>query len=248
MNTLRVIIHRILASPSGLSGGKRTGLVLSLCVVLFLSGANTWASSLPTISGVSPIDVDTFIDDSVELTVYSYAFEGSGSSVPGEITPPLLDDQCLLVYLIENTSAEQAEADFLQIANPDTVDVIGLGTVNSIVPSGYQENERHNPAQYYTGLGGDTDSIIRYQWFDVPEYGLQYLHQGEWALVSLRVLGLCDEVLATAGHTSTGGVNRGIPGPIIPEPASLAVFLGGLLIAFRRGAFRSTVSRRGHFI
>jgi hypothetical protein len=239
MNIVRAINKSLLISAS-VAGRKAIGLaiLLSIALVLFVTGNVHAGMAWPTISGIAPDDAGTFVDNDVELTVYGYSFTGAGSSVPAEITPPLLEGQTLLVYLIHNTTAQQAEADFLQIANPDEVDVISLGAVNSILPSGYQESGRNNPDQYYTGSGENSNEVIRYQWFDVPRYGVYYLQPGEWSLVSMRFLGITEEVEGTGGSTSTGGADELILGPNIPEPTSLAVFLGATaMLILRRKSF-----------
>lgn len=155
------------------------------------------------------------------LTVFSYIFDTTSSSLPGNLT--LDPGEMLFMYLLDGLYISRTVSlDYFSVGNPQLVPINTVAYEDNIVPSGYNAVDFQAPYTY--GYAGPSQATVfnysgdfsnPYCTLDPDEFSLVYY---------IAVASAYGQVPASA---SGGGVgdNGLVPGPI-PEPAT--IFLLGL--------------------
>jgi len=178
-------------------------------------------------------DVFTSPDGDWEAVVYSYAFVGvdGADDVPVGLPDPA-DGQTLFAYVPQMVDAATASIDQFQVGTPFGDMVLVAGHSETILPEpGFDEEDRQNPSGTQVSL---------------PALSVTYLYNGdysfdagEFSVLYFLSEGVPGQVPATMRGGASVTDEQEILGPI-PEPASGALMLGGILYAVltRRNAGR----------
>ncbi len=210
------------------------GIVFLTCVCLCASSA--LGGVFPSIGGTpteTDEDVFTSPDGDWEAVVYSYAFVGvdGADDVPAGLPDPV-DGQTLFAYVPQMVDAATASIDQFQVGTPFGDMVLVAGHSETILPEpGFDEEDRQNPSGTQVSL---------------PALSVTYLYNGdysfdagEFSVLYFLSEGVPGQVPATMRGGASVTDEQEILGPI-PEPASGALILGGILYAVltRRNAGR----------
>jgi hypothetical protein len=207
-------------------------LAAILTAILFI--ATGPVSAVPVIGG-DPIYTqanDDFSGGQTDwsLTVFSYVFDTTSSSLPGSLT--LDPGEMLFMYLLDGLDISRTVSlDYFSVGNPHLLPINCVAYEDAVVPAGYDSADFQAPYTYgYAGPSQATvynysgDFLNPYCTLDPDEYSLVYY---------IAVAQGYTQVPASA---SGGGVgdNGLVPGPI-PEPATIFLLgLGALALVRKR--------------
>jgi len=205
------------------------GLVtISLVGILSANGL----MAIPIIGG-DPIctDEDYFFSDSWEMTVYSYVFDETSSSLPGT-TLELDPGEMLFMYLLDVPQTSSSSIEHYTIGNPQLmlVDPDAVGFEDTVVPAGYESRTREDP--YNCGYNSTAEATNFAYFGDVFDERCT-LDPDEYSLVYyIAVSDAYGSVPATANSAGLGST-RSVPGPV-PEPTTICLLGLGVLALLRR--------------
>ena len=122
-------------------------LAVSLIAIVFIVSVPAMAVPVPDIGG-EPIYTqvnDDFSGLQTEwgLTIYSYVFDDTSSSLPGSLT--LDPGEMLFMYLLDSPSEKTVSIDYFSVGNPYLVPINTVGYEDNVVPSGYDVADREDP-------------------------------------------------------------------------------------------------------
>ena len=172
---------------------------------------------------------DIFSAGGWAMTVYSYVFDETSSSLPGSLA--LDPGEMLFMYLLDVPLASSTSIDHYTIGNPSLMAINECGFENTIVPLGYELRTDEDPYDYrYSGAAQAT--VFTYfgnvsdPWctLDPDEYSLVYY---------IAVSDVYGPVPATANSAGFGST-RAVPGPAVPEPATICLLALGTLVVLRK--------------
>ena len=192
-----------------------------VCAVSALGGV------IPSIGGTpteTDEDVFTSPEGDWEAVVYSYAFVGADEAddVPAGLPDPI-DGQTLFAYVPQMVDLATASIDQFQVGIPFGDLVLVAGHSETILPEpGFVEEDRQNPSGTQVSL---------------PAMSVTYLYNGdfsfdagEFSVLYFLSEGIPGQVPATMRGGASVTDEQEILGPI-PEPASGAIMIGGILYA-----------------
>jgi hypothetical protein len=164
------------------------------------------------------------------MTVYSYVFDETSSSLPGAFA--LDPGEMLFMYLLDVPLASATSIDHYTIGNPELMAINECGFESAVVPAGYESRTHEDPYDYrYSGTAQATvftyfgNLYDPYCTLDPDEYSLVYY---------IAVSDVYGPVPATANSAGFGST-RAVPGPAVPEPATICLLgLGALVVLSKR--------------
>ena len=205
---------------------------IALSAIVLILAIPASANLIPDIGGdaIYRQENDDFSGGQTDwsLTVYSYVFDNTSSSLPGSLT--LDTGEMLFVYLLDGVDIlKTVSMDYFSVGNPFLLNINTVGVENNVVPTGYDITDFQAPYTYgYAGPAQATVFNYSGNFFDPyctlepEEYSLVYF---------IAVASAYGQVPASA---SGGGVgdNGLVPGPV-PEPATVLLFGLGALALIR---------------
>lgn len=206
------------------------------CVVLGLLASSAYG--VDSLGGDSVAsDFDTFSANFFGITwkveVSSFVYDQTSLTVPLGAPDPGAGET-LLAYVTNNTGnglpSDIAVNDF-SIGNPDALPILAQGAALAI-PLGFNPLDRSDPRNFFIN-----PLSVQYNWQNLafPPPATTVLNVGQWSVVYFLFEGTWTNV---NGTIIGGGIpdNESIPGPMIPEPATLLMFgISFGLMCFRRG-------------
>jgi len=214
---------------------KKSAAILT--AIVFIVTVPVSAVLVPDIGG-DPIYTqknDDFSGQTTDwaLTVYSYVFDDTSSSLPGSLA--LDPGEMLFMYLLDCSDTKTVSLNYFSIGNPHLAPINTVAHEDGVVPSGYGGADRQDP--FLTGhlLATSGAAMVYLYAFDPMDLLGCMLDPGEYSLVYyIAVVPDYTQVPATAagGGVSDNGL---LPGPV-PEPATILLLgLGALaLVRIRR--------------
>jgi len=210
-------------------------LAIVLTAIVFIVSVPASGTLVPDIGG-DPIYTQTDDDFSGQqtdwaLTVYSYVFDTTSSSLPGSLA--LDPGEMLFMYLLFcHDPARTVSMDYFSVGNPELVPInpVGYEPSTSIVPVGFESTPFQAPYTY--GYSGPSQATI-YSYSGDFLNPLCTLDPGEYSLV--YYIADAPGYTQVPASASGGGVgdNGLVPGPI-PEPTTIFLLGFGALALLRR--------------
>ena len=207
---------------------RSLGGVVAALVMLVAFPVSVLAQN-PDIGG-DPIhtEEDYFTEGLWGLTVYSYVYDSTSSSLP-DMGISLMSDEMLFVYLLDGDDQTSDSVEYFSVYNPLELAIDTVGYNDTIIPTGYSSGDYQDPINYeysgfslttsYSFTGGYMNTIEPDEWslvFYVAE-------SGTWAL--------------STGTVAGGGADEELVPSPSPEPTTLCVFgLGALALLRKRRA------------
>jgi hypothetical protein len=193
-------------------------------------------AAVPSIGGTPTLtDTDDFVSPALDwkVTVYSYAFLGTGGADPVPVgLPDPAEGQTLFAYVPDSDDLAISAVDQFQVGDPFGLAITVAGFSPTILPSpGFLEEDRQNPSGVQVSI---------------PAFSVTYLYNGsssfdsgEFSVLYFLSAGVPDQVPATVrGGASLTDLDL-VLGPV-PEPGTI----GGLLIGgMIYGLFGTRTSR-----
>jgi len=210
---------------------KKSAAILT--AIVFIVTVPVSAVLVPDIGG-DPIYTqknDDFSGQTTDwaLTVYSYVFDDTSSSLPGSLA--LDPGEMLFMYLLDCSDTKTVSLNYFSIGNPHLLPINCVAYENTVVPAGYDSADFQAPYTYgYAGPSHATvynysgDFFNPYFTLDPDEYSLVYY------------ITVAQDYTQVPASASGGGVgdNGLVPGPI-PEPATIFLLgLGALALVRKR--------------
>jgi hypothetical protein len=206
-------------------------LSVVLAVIVFIGGVSSTAVAVNPDIGGDPVytEEDLFSAGSWQMTVYSYVFDNTSTSLPGvlELDP----GEMLFMYLLDVPLASGTSIEHFSVGNPELMEINTVGFEDVVVPVGYETTPFDDP--YIFGYSGPAEATV-YTYFgdffdpwctlDPGEYSLDYY---------IAVSSDYGPVNATADSEGLGST-QSVPGPAVPEPTTLCLFGLGALALLRR--------------
>lgn len=199
-------------------------LAVILAAVGFIVAVPHTASAVnPGIDGSDPIhtEEDYYSAGSWEMTVYSYVFDTTSTSLPGvlELDP----GEMLFMYLLDVPDTSGTSIEHFSVGNPDLMVINTVGFENAVVPDGYVGGDFDDP--YIYGYSGPAEATVFTYFGDFFDPWCT-LDPGEYSLVwYIAESSAYGPVNATADSEGLGST-QSVPGPEVPEPTT--IFLLGL--------------------
>ncbi len=230
---IRFLRPRCKNSVCGLLCSARA--LVGLAAVLGLAAAPAHGAMIPDIGG-DPVHTEMTDLASASggwgLTVYSYVFDSTSTSLPAFGLAQLDPEDMLFAYVLDGDDSTAVAVDSFSIANPIPVPIQILGWEDDVVPDdgagGFDPTDFEAPTAFgYTGSAKSTTF----------SYLITALDPGEYSVVWYRAeAGAHGGVRATA--TGAGLGNDGQPtvaGPaaLVPEPATIALLALGSVFVLR---------------
>jgi len=180
--------------------------------------------------GGDPIhtEEDYFSEGLWGLTVYSYVYDSTSSSLP-DLGISLMSDEMLFVYLLDGDDAATDSVEYFSVYNPDDLPVDTVGYNNTIIPTGYSGDDYQDPINYeYSGFSLTTS------YYFTGGY-MRTIEPDEWSLVFY--VAICDVWDLATGTVAAGGADEhDVPAPA-PEPTTICLLgLGALALLRKRRA------------
>jgi hypothetical protein len=145
------------------------------------------------------------------MTVYSYVFDNSSSSVP-EIFPNFILEpgEILFMYLLDSNATKVVSVDHFAIGNPELFTIHTVGCTTDVVPAGYDVGDHQDPYRYcFSDLAEAT--IFTYS-SDVIDPWCT-LEPGEYSLVYYVAITQGYGALNATADGGGIGDNQLVPGP-----------------------------------
>ena len=212
-------------------------LAAILTAIVFIVTVPVSAVLVPDIGG-DPIHTQANDDFSGQqtdwgLTIYSYVFDSTSSSLPN-LNVSLASDEMLFVYLLDSDDTKIVSMSHFSVGDPYLVPINNVGYEGNVVPQGYDAPDYQKPYLFgYFGTVQETETIYTYAYN--PMEPDPTLDPDEWSLVYYRAVapdwGLVNATVSGGGEDDNGF----LPGPV-PEPATVLLLgLGALaLVRIRR--------------
>ena len=228
--------------PSYHSNGLRVPVRgTTFLVLVCLCAGPALGGVFPSVGGTpTEIDEDVFTspEGDWQAVVYSYAFVGvdEPDDVPDGLPDPI-DGQTLFVYVPQMVDDATASVDQFQVGIPFGDLVLVAGHSETILPEpGFDEEDRQNPSGTQVSL-----PALSVTYFYNGEFSFD---AGEFSVLYFLSEGIPGQVPATMRGGAAVTDEQEVLGPI-PEPASGAIMIGGILYAVLTRRHMGRVRRVG---
>lgn len=208
-------------------------LAAILTAIVFIVSVPASGNLVPDIGG-DPIYTqanDDFAGQQTDwaLSVYSYVFDNTSSSLPGSLT--LDPGEMLFIYLLDSPDIATISVDYFSVGNPHLAIINTVGLEDQVVPSGYESVPFQAPYTY--GYAGPAEAtVFNYSGNFFDPYCT--LDPGEYSMV--YYIAIASGYTQVSASASGGGVgdNGLVPGPV-PEPTTILLLgLGALALVRKR--------------
>jgi len=184
--------------------------------------------------GAAPVyaEQDYFSADGWAVTVYSYVYDSAGGTAP-EIYPgfTLNAGEMLFLYLLDYHDSQSVSVDHFAVGNPELAAINAVGWSVHVTPAGYNVSNHQQP--YLAGYTGPAQAVVfTYTGNFMDPWST--LDPGEYSL--LYFVAACHDY-GFVGATADGRgqcENQLVPGPSVPEPATICLFGLGLAALLRK--------------